>query len=166
MLCSRASIEFGPRDTFLGNPVPRDQKLFSLDDKSYTYRFGGKTHKSVNLPENLRDVIHRILEFVRALGDDIKEPNAFVLNRYVSNQDSISEHSDDEPEMDKKKPILSFSFGAARKFYIRNKETRERVDFVLELLIMLPGMQQTHTHCLPKQKEPTGLRFNITMRYM
>jgi len=101
--------------------------------------------------------------------------NSVLLNRYVHAQDSVSWHSDDEPEMDSRYAIASLSLGASRIFLVRpitNKEIADKKavqSYLLtagSLLVMPAGFQQAYQHCIPKSQTPCGSRVNLTFRRM
>jgi alkylated DNA repair dioxygenase AlkB len=148
------------RGKFMGNSVPREEVWIG----PYAYKFSGRTlEPRAWTPEieALRGKIH-----VRYGGDY----NSVLLNRYASAQDSVSWHSDDEPEMDSEHPIASLSLGASRAFLIRSKANKKAVQtYVLtsgSLFIMPPGFQQRYQHCVPKSKLPCDARINLTFRRM
>ena len=64
-------------------------------------------------------------------------------------------HSDGEPDLKKNGAIASLSFGAARKFSFKHKQTKEAVSLILEhgsLLMMRETTQQNWLHRLPPTK--------------
>jgi alkylated DNA repair dioxygenase AlkB len=81
-------------------------------------------------------------------------------------------HADAEPEMGPgpdDRWIGSLSLGAARRFVLKHRETKERV--VLELgggdLLVMRGTTQTHwRHAVPKTKRPVAPRLNLTFRHI
>ncbi|QIR41348.1 alpha-ketoglutarate-dependent dioxygenase AlkB [Tolypothrix sp. PCC 7910] len=89
-----------------------------------------------------------------------------IGNQYISGQDSIGWHADNEQSMGLNPAIASVSLGAERKFQIKpigGKPT----DFWLEhgsLLVMHPGCQSTHLHQVPKTKKLVSTRINLTFR--
>ena len=90
-----------------------------------------------------------------------------LLNFYRDGSDSISWHSDDEPELGPDPIIACLSLGGTRKFQVKDKRTKERTDYFLNsgsLLIMPPGFQRTHEHQIPKTKKPTQPRISLTFR--
>jgi alkylated DNA repair dioxygenase AlkB len=170
-----ASVQSLPwtRGKFMGGFVPREEVWIG----PYAYKFSGRTlEPGVWIPE-----IAAIRDRIRAqYGGNY---NSVLLNRYANAQDSVSWHSDDEPEMDSKHPIGSLSLGAARAFLIKPIKpigpigpiTNQAADkkavqtFVLtsgSLLVMPPGFQQRYQHCVPKSKTPCGPRVNLTFRRM
>jgi alkylated DNA repair dioxygenase AlkB len=48
--------------------------------------------------------------------------NGILVNKYKSGEDYISKHSDDEKNLDDS-GVISISYGATRKFRIRDKKT-------------------------------------------
>lgn len=95
--------------------------------------------------------------------------NSCLLNLYHNGHEGMAWHSDDEKALEKNSPIASFSFGAARKFSLRHKRTKENISILLEsgsLLLMKDVTQKHWLHCLPKSKKVTQPRVNLTFRVM
>ena len=148
------------RGKFMGSAVPREEVWIG----PYAYEFSGRTLDPRGWTpeiEVIRDKIH-----ARYGGDY----NSVLLNRYANERDSVSWHSDDEPEMDSKHPIASLSLGASRTFLIRAIANKKAVQTYMltsgSLLLMPPGFQQRYQHCVPKSKAPCGPRINLTFRRM
>lgn len=57
--------------------------------------------------------------------------NSVLLNRYRNGNDSISWHTDAEPELGINPIIASVNFGATRKFQLRHIKTKEKIDIEL-----------------------------------
>lgn len=130
----------------------------------YAYKFSGRTL----VPAAWTREIEAIRDKISArFGGDY---NSVLLNRYANEQDSVSWHSDDEPEMDSDHPIASLSLGAAREFLFRPVTSKKEVQsYVLtsgSLLLMPPGFQQRYQHCVPKSRTPCATRVNLTFRRM
>lgn len=158
LLAAVASLPW-TRGKFRGQPVPREEVWIG----PYAYRFSGRTlAPSAWTPE-----IEAVREKIQAeYGGDY---NSVLLNRYVNERDSVSWHSDDEPEMDSEHAIASLSLGAPREFRTREIAGRAIQSYVLtagSLLLMPAGFQQRYQHCLVKSKEPCGSRVNLTFRRM
>jgi alkylated DNA repair dioxygenase AlkB len=157
-----ASVQSLPwtRGRFMGRAVPREEVWMG----PYAYKFSGRTLVPAPwTPET---------EALRAkIGDHYGgDYNSVLLNRYANEQDSVSWHSDDEPEMDSDHPIASLSLGAAREFLVRPITSKNAVQsYVLtsgSLLLMPPGFQQRYQHCVPKSRTPCATRVNLTFRKM
>jgi 2OG-Fe(II) oxygenase superfamily len=72
-----------------------------------------------------------------------------------------------ENSLGKNNTIASLSFGAERKFSFKHKQTKQTVSLVLEhgsLLIMKDATQRNWLHSLPKSKNITQPRINLTFR--
>jgi alkylated DNA repair dioxygenase AlkB len=148
------------RGKFMGSAVPREEVWIG----PYAYKFSRRTlEPRAWTPEieAVRDKIHANFG---------GEYNSVLLNRYANARDSVSWHSDDEPEMDSAHPIASLSLGDAREFLIRGIANKKAFQtYVLtsgSLLLMPPGFQQKYQHCVPKSKAPCGPRINLTFRRM
>jgi alkylated DNA repair dioxygenase AlkB len=157
-----ASVQSLPwtRGRFMGRAVPREEVWMG----PYAYKFSGRT--LVPAPWTPETEALRV-----KIGDHYGgDYNSVLLNRYANEQDSVSWHSDDEPEMDSDHPIASLSLGAAREFLVRPITSKNAVQsYVLtsgSLLLMPPGFQQRYQHCVPKSRTPCATRVNLTFRKM
>lgn len=140
---------------------PRLMAWFGSDNQPYSFS-GITLYPSFWLPE-LLEIKNRIepvagLTFNRAL-----------LNLYRDGRDSVSWHTDAEPELGRNPVIASVSFGATRKFQLRHLHTKEKIDLDLthgSLLIMQGEMQHYWQHQIPKTSKTVGERINLTFRVM
>jgi alkylated DNA repair dioxygenase AlkB len=77
-------------------------------------------------------------------------------------------HRDNEKELGINPLIGSVSFGAARKFQLRNyadKSIVKTINLTHGSFLLMRGETQHHwEHSIPKTKQPTGARINITFR--
>lgn len=93
--------------------------------------------------------------------------NSVLLNLYRNGNDSISWHTDAEPELGKNPIIASVNFGETRKFQLRHIKTGEKREIELEhgsLLIMQGELQHFWQHQVPKTTKMIGERINLTFR--
>jgi len=152
------------RGKFMGRAVPREEIWIG----PYAYRFSGRTLEPTAWMPELEAIRNKIQEEYGG------EYNSVLLNRYADAHDSVSWHSDGEPEMDSAHPIASVSLGASRAFLIRAMTetggTKRAVQSYSlnggSLLIMPPGFQQKYQHAVPKSTTPAGPRINLTFRRM
>jgi alkylated DNA repair dioxygenase AlkB len=109
------------------------------------------------------------------------------LNGYKDGHDQLGWHSDDSPEMDDERPIVTVSLGAEREIWFRKiPPNRDKIDVGLRrgevniimaspeieklklghgsMAIMLPHMQETHQHRIPKHDRECGPRVSLTFR--
>lgn len=94
--------------------------------------------------------------------------NSVLLNQYRNERDSVSWHSDDEPELGVNPVIASVSFGATRRFQFKHKHDphlRATVDLTHGSLLVMAGPTQHYwKHQIPKSTRPHGSRINLTFR--
>jgi len=95
--------------------------------------------------------------------------NSVLLNYYRDQNDSMGMHSDDEAELGKHPVIASLSLGDKRNFILRHKYRKDidSVRLVLgsgSLLIMKGDTQACWKHGIPKQRNTSGARLNLTFR--
>jgi alkylated DNA repair dioxygenase AlkB len=167
--------------TILGKTVvvPRKQQSYIHD-----YVFSGDNHASLPLPDELVEIkkwVDEALgqEFVGFDGTD-KPPstpwsgfNQVMMVWYKDGHDYIGPHSDDESQLVPGSPIASLSFGATRKFRIREK-TKEKtkvidVDLKDGMFVVMGGdFQKEFKHEIVKvngaKGSAIGPRINITFR--
>ena len=99
--------------------IPRRHTAFG--DSGLSYSLSGITMPAnpwIPLVSSLRDHVQR------ALGGD--EFNFVLVNRYKDGLGHIGEHRDNEQELEATAPIASLSFGQARDFVLRHRDTRGR----------------------------------------
>ena len=93
--------------------------------------------------------------------------NSCLLNLYHDGNEGMAWHSDGEKDLKKNGAIASLSFGSERKFAFKHKETKEKVELILEhgsLLLMKDETQSNWLHRLPPTKSSTQPRVNLTFR--
>jgi alkylated DNA repair dioxygenase AlkB len=144
-----------------GRPFPRLTALYA--DPGLTYTYSGVTYPALPGTPELTAVRRRV---EAAAGAPL---NSVLLNRYRGGGDSIGFHADDEPELGTNPVVPSLSLGAPRRFVLRHKKSRKRIEFELghgSLLVMAGTLQHFWEHCLPKTAQPVGERINLTFRYI
>lgn len=126
------------------------------------YRYSGLSLE----PEPLDGILCAIRERIESLTGQAF--NSVLLNLYRDGQDSMSWHSDDEPELGPAPLIASLSLGATRRFCLRRRgQTRTAIGLDLvggSLLLMEAPLQQYWQHCIPKTRRQTAPRINLTWR--
>ncbi len=94
-----------------------------------SYRFSGKTYQPnafTPLLTEIKDHVEQALICHAEFSDKLPTQglNSVLLNWYRQGQDSMSWHSDDEPELGSTPFIASLSLGASRWFHIKPKNNR------------------------------------------
>ena len=93
--------------------------------------------------------------------------NSCLLNLYHNGDEGMSWHSDNEKELGVNPIIASLSIGATRKFSLKHKVTKQKVEVLLQtgnLLVMKGETQHKWIHSLPKTKKVHTPRINLTFR--
>ena len=93
--------------------------------------------------------------------------NSCLLNLYHEGSEGMAYHSDSEKDLKKHGAIASLTFGAERKFCFKHKQSKERIDVMLEngsLLVMKGTTQENWVHRLPPTTKVKTPRVNLTFR--
>lgn len=159
------------RIAMFGRSVALPRKTAWFGDPGMRYTYSGISVEPVAWTPTLLGIRARVEE---ANGSTF---NSVLLNFYRDGRDSVSWHSDDEPELGEDPVIGSVSFGSERPFCLRRKAVRagdpERTNRDLRLTLSLQngsylemgaGIQRCWMHQLPKRPRLTGERINLTFR--
>ncbi len=141
--------------------IPRLNAWYGDEGKTYTYSGNSMC------PQKWTPTLTLIKERIeKEIGLNF---NSVLANLYRDGKDSVSWHSDDEPELGINPVIASVSFGETRRFQLRHKSNKEleRVEIPLthgSLLIMKGTTQHYWKHQIPKTAKKIGARINLTFR--
>lgn len=170
---------------FMQHLTPRLVRWHSMTGK--TYKFSGRKYESQPYPPqlakfsaSLADTIRSVLpqQTVQGVSLKLDDLNSVLVNKYRDHTDSISPHSDNEPEFGRHPTIVSVNFGISRRFVLkpmtdtqRQKEwaksgrpflsadpgqKREKIEVRLDhgdVFIMAGAAQDFWYHEVPKEKE-------------
>jgi alkylated DNA repair dioxygenase AlkB len=139
-------------------PMPRRIAMYG----PVGYRYSGVEHPPRPLPPRVAAIRERVetstgLRF-----------NSALLNLYRDGRDGVSWHKDDDYLHGGQPHIASVSFGAPRRFRMRDTE-RRAAEIELEagsLLLVTGDALARWWHCVPKTSRPIGPRVNLTFRHM
>ena len=137
------------------------RKVAWFGDKEYNYKYSGVTKQAhIWTPEllQLKQKIEKISETTY---------NSCLLNLYHTGEEGMAWHSDGEKTLLDNGTIASLTLGAERKFSFKHKETKQRIDVILEngsLLLMKGTTQKNWLHRLPPTKKVFSQRINLTFR--
>lgn len=145
----------------MGKAIPIPRLTAWYGDEGTVYRWSGITQHPLAWTPLLKKIKQPIEEAAQT------HFNSVLLNLYRSGQDSVSWHSDDEPELD---PVIaSVSFGAMRPFqFKRIDDPKERLSIELphgSLLIMGGETQQYWQHRIAKTNAPQAVRIRINLTF-
>ena len=144
-----------------GKKIVTKRKVAWYGDKPYTYTYSNTTkHARYWTPDLLE--LKTLIE--KETGEHF---NSCLLNLYHNGDEGMAWHSDGETDLKKDGAIGSLSFGAERKFAFKHKQSKSKVELLLEhgSLLMMKGTTQTFwLHRLPPTKKITKPRVNLTFR--
>jgi len=143
------------------HPQPRLTAWYG--DAGARYRYSGITLEPLPWSRTLVRIKRRI-EVISG-----EAFNSVLVNYYRDNNDSMGNHSDDEPELGEEPTIASVSLGEVRTFVMRHKTRRDLRPVRLHLksgslLLMQGPTQRFWMHGLPKESLHCGPRINLTFR--
>jgi len=132
-----------------------------FSDESLGYQYKWKFIKSQFLPEGLK----YLLEYINAKFKS--DFNGVLVNYYINGNEYIRKHSDDEKYLHNIEVIM-ISYGATRKFRIREKKTNKIVKDVLikpnNIIQMSDGFQNEFTYEIPVEKKVKDSRYSFIFR--
>jgi len=126
------------------------------------YRYAGITMNARPFDKKLQAIKCKVEQFA---GEQF---NGALLNLYRNGNDSMGWHRDNEKSLGINPFVASVSFGATRKFLLRNYNDHS-ISTELELhhgslLLMRGETQNCWQHAVPKSRKQTDPRINITFR--
>lgn len=144
-----------------GKKILTKRKVAWYGDLEYSYTYSKVTKTANTWTKELLE-LKKIVEYKS------KETyNSCLLNLYHSGDEGMGYHSDNEKMLKKNGAIASLSLGAERKFSFKHKETKQKIDIILErgsLLVMKDTTQTNWMHRLPPTKKVNSPRINLTFR--
>ena len=144
-----------------GKTIITKRKVAWYGDKPFEYTYSNASKLALGWTAELLE-LKKIIE--QKTGATF---NSCLLNLYHDGSEGMAYHSDGETDLLKNGAIGSLSFGATRKFAFKHKQTKEKVDLVLDhgSLLVMKDTTQTHwLHRLPPTKKVSSPRINLTFR--
>lgn len=145
------------------NKICHQQRSVGFYSKvSEGYKYSNSVMRSKGIPPNLEKLLERVNNKFNA------SFNGILVNKYENGEDYISKHSDDEKSLDPSIGVVMLSFGALRKFRIRNKSTgKKEIDIQTshDTIIQMAGeFQKEFTHEVPIERKVKDARYSFTFR--
>ncbi len=138
----------------------RSVGFFSNGKQGYNY----STTKTP--PIELNEALEELLGSINRQFDS--DFNGILINKYETGRDYIGKHSDDMRGVDSNAGVIALSFGTARIFRIRDKETGKKVKDVVSdsntIIQMKGNFQNEFTHEVPVQAKVSEPRYSFTFR--
>lgn len=147
--------------TIFGKKIITKRKVAWYGEKPFEYTYSNTTKYALSWTKELLE-LKTLIE--REAGETF---NSCLLNLYHNGAEGMAWHSDGETDLKKNGAIGSLSFGAERKFVFKHKQTKEKVELILEhgSLLVMKDRTQTHwLHRLPPTKRIIKPRVNLTFR--
>ena len=142
---------------------PRNVGFFCDSPWVAGYTYSRQIMPSQPLPEPLQEM----LQIVNDMLDS--NFNAILVNCYETGENTVSSHSDDSRHLDTNHGVVSISYGATRKFRVRDIHTnRILIDVMAEsgsILQMTGDFQSTYKHEIPLEKRIKDSRVSFTFRH-
>lgn len=152
-----------PKIKVFGKECTQHRAIGFFSNESIGYKYSGQIARSQELTPELV----QLLDYVNTMFSS--EFNGILVNKYNNGEDSIGKHSDNERGLDSRSGVIAISYGAVRKFRIRNKQTNEIVMDVpthSNTIIQMAGdFQKEFTHEIPVEKKVKEARYSFTFRY-
>lgn len=148
-----------------GKTITTARQVAWYGDDGVQYRYSGSTRTALPWCEPILDIKAAIEAKLSAI-----QPvtfNACLLNLYHDGSQGMGWHSDDEPELGKAPIIASLSLGASRKFVLRHKISKQKLELNLahgQLIVMHGSTQRHWQHALMKTTKVHQPRINLTFR--
>ena len=132
-----------------------------FSDQSIGYQYSNQLSSSKPMTTSLLALLEQVNHIFGS------EYNGILVNKYKTGEDYIAAHSDDEKCLNDV-GVVAISYGATRKFRIREKTTKKMVrDFALKSCSMLQmggKFQEEFTHEVPIEKKIQDERISFTFR--
>lgn len=143
--------------------APRKEAFVATKPVAYTYGKSeyARTYHSSEIPEFMLGLWRDAEEFA-----GVKFELCFC-NGYDDERNHLGWHADNSDSVDDARPILVISIGAEREIWFRDNERTYVEKLLLKNgsgVLMLPGMQDTHEHRIPKHSAKCGPRISFTFR--
>jgi alkylated DNA repair dioxygenase AlkB len=144
-----------------GKTIITKRKVAWYGDKDYDYSYSKTIKKALPWTPTLVELKSK----AEAISGELY--NSCLLNLYHNGSEGMSWHSDNEKELKPNGAICSLSFGAERKFSLKNRGSNETISLLLEngsMLVMKGETQKNWVHSLPVSKRIVDPRINLTFR--
>lgn len=156
-------LEHQPEIIVYGKKCKQPRNVGFFSNESIGYNYSRQLMKSQPLGPELAELLKSVNELLGA------NFNGILANEYENGEHTIGAHSDSETGLDSKVGVVSISYGAERKFRIRNKVDKkivcEEPTTHCGLLVMGgANFQKLYTHEIPVQKKIKESRISFTFR--
>ena len=157
----KGKLDENPPIIVFGKPATQHRNIGFFSNESIGYHYAGQLAASKPLTTALNELLNLInIEF----NSDF---NGILINEYPDGEHYIGKHSDDESALTNA-GVVCISYGASRKFRIRDKLTNKIVLDIpttsKEIWVMGGNFQKEFTHEVPVEKKVKDKRISFTFR--
>jgi len=142
-------------------PAIQHRSIGFFSDTSIGYHYSKQLAKSQPLSDNLKNLLDIVNNLFKV------NFNGILVNRYADGKDYIGSHSDDEKNLTDV-GVVAISYGAIRKFRIRDKKTNsivKDIETIPNKIIQMAGkFQKEFKHEIPIERKITEPRYSFTFR--
>ena len=150
-----------PEIYLYGKPAIQHRGIGFFSNTSIGYYYSGQLTKSQLLTPSMQ----QLLEIINKKYST--EFNGILVNRYNDGNDYIGSHYDKEDTIDQS-GVIAISYGAVRKFRIRNAKTKVKIMDILtennQIIHMGGNFQKEYMHEIPIEKKVKEPRWSFTFR--
>jgi hypothetical protein len=154
-------LDIKPTIKFMGKIVHQQRDVGFFSNETQGYYYSGKLAESKPLKSNLFELLKIVNTQFGA------SYNGILVNRYNDGNNYISDHSDNEKTLDDI-GVIAISYGAVRKFRVRNKITKDKIIDIpttsYSLIQMGGDFQIEFSHGIPIEKKIKDVRYSLTFR--
>jgi alkylated DNA repair dioxygenase AlkB len=154
-------LQVKPPLVIFGKPACQPRNVGFFSDISIGYKYSTTIMKSKPLTDGLKEM----LEIINNLFPNANF-NGILINTYQDGNDNIGKHSDNEKDLSSI-GVVAISYGAVRKFRIRDKSGKIIKDIPTtsgSIMWMQGEFQKEFTHEIPVEKKVKTSRTSFTFR--
>ncbi len=157
-----SELEVNPEIIVYGKVCKQRRNVGFYSDVSEGYMLSNALRKS----KPMKPCLLNLLEYVNTKFN--YNFNGILINKYINGEDYIAKHSDNGTKLDPNVGIIAISYGAVRKFRIRDKKTNKIMIDVptnsKKIIQMSGDFQKEFTHEIPVEKKIKECRYSFTFR--
>jgi alkylated DNA repair dioxygenase AlkB len=157
-----SELDYHPEIKIFGKICHQQRSIGFYSDTSVGYNYS----TTITPSKEMKPCLIELLGYINNKFD--ASFNGILINKYESGEEYIGKHSDDERGLQPTCGVIAMSFGAVRKFRIRDKITGKIVlDVPTEqnkIIQMFGNFQKEFTHEIPVEKKVKDCRYSLTFR--
>jgi alkylated DNA repair dioxygenase AlkB len=153
-------LDYHPEIKIFGKVCHQQRSIGFYSNTSIGYNYSTTLTPSKEMKPSLCE----LLDYINSKFD--AGFNGILINKYENGEEYIGKHSDDERGLQPSCGVIAMSFGAVRKFRIRDKLTGKIImDVPTEsnkIIQMAGNFQKEFTHEIPVEKKVKDCRYSFT----